>query len=102
MTERYPELATIFPQELPYSLLAIINNGIKSVGDGEKVERKFLETILIYECYKKNAEQVTRDQASNFIQILLCRGYLDMSDDNPNPKTELYLELSKKGKELLK
>jgi hypothetical protein len=95
------ELEVIFPHESEHSLLDICDNSIKGVGDCKKIERKALECVFMYEAFLRN-KSITREQSSGVIQILLGNGYLTMSDDNPNPKTELYFELTDKARKIIR
>ncbi len=82
------------------NLRKIIESGIKLVGDGTKIERKSLEIILRYEIpiLRSHYESLSKDQANDIIEELICQGYLKDSNVSPSFRivAELYFELEKK------
>ncbi|MCX6711420.1 MAG: hypothetical protein NT139_00065 [Candidatus Woesearchaeota archaeon] len=87
------------------SFLKVINTAILLLGDGTKIERHPLETILCYEIPRikitDRLKPMTKDQASDVIQEFIFQSYLTMSDNNPNPKSELYFEFTEKTRKIL-
>ncbi|MFH0936492.1 MAG: hypothetical protein V1815_02335 [Candidatus Woesearchaeota archaeon] len=90
------------------NLLRVIQKAILSVGDGTKIERHDLGSILRYEIpnirinsYPYNKITLTKEESHSIIQEFLSQDYLTFSDNNPNPKTELYFELGEKAKKNL-
>jgi hypothetical protein len=74
---------------------------------GGKIEKQNLKEFLIKGVHilkqsipPSNYPELTMDQAHEVAQELLSQHFLTFSDENPNPKTELYFEPTQKAREI--